>query len=154
MSMSTTPTRTGGRVIQGDTPYGKYEFHVERSGSGKRLRLVDDDGVEHGTGEIDICDIPAAEVTVIEQLKDGGCRRGCGQVKRRIHGAVSLAKAVLQIDRAPDRLIVQRREICRDCAHAIPCPGSAVRNCRCRLCNCVLGAKTSLAGETCPAGLW
>lgn len=73
MSISATPD--GGRVLRADTNLARYRFDVDRSASGKRLRLVDEHGVEHGSGEIDIRDIPVAEADAHERASG---RRRCG----------------------------------------------------------------------------
>lgn len=76
--MSIRPASDGGRVVCFDTAYGRGQFDVDRSASGKRLRLVDEHGVEHGSGEIDIRDVPVDQAAAIERA--AGRRRcgGCG----------------------------------------------------------------------------
>jgi hypothetical protein len=76
---------------------------------------------------------------------------GCGKI---IHGAAGLVKAATGIDRASDAEVERRRDICRSCPEAVPCVANVGRKCRCRLCGCLLRAKTAIASEQCPAGKW
>lgn len=69
-------------------------------------------------------------------------------------GAVGLTKAVIGLEQAPLPIIEERRGICRGCEHAKPCPLLPARKCTCSKCGCVLKAKTTLAGESCPIGKW
>lgn len=78
-----------------------------------------------------------------------GC--GCGKI---ITGATGLAKAVTGIDQAEKETIAQRREICRGCADAVPCPFSPNKKCLCGVCGCLLVAKTKLKKESCPKAKW
>ncbi len=76
--MSITATGDGGRLITGDTNLAAFRFDVSRSASGKRLRLVDEDGVDHGAATIDIRDIPPRELEAIERAAGHRGCRGCG----------------------------------------------------------------------------
>jgi hypothetical protein len=84
-----------------------------------------------------------------------GC---CGEV---IHGALSLAKCLAGKDAAPDDVVAQRRDACRNCDEATrnakyadrPSKGLTVAS-RCNKCGCSVWCKTMLAGEACPLGKW
>jgi hypothetical protein len=85
---------------------------------------------------------------------------GCG-CEKVIHGAVGLTKAALGVDAIPLEVMQARRDECRDCEHATrnPSPRYAVNKgltslSRCRKCDCLIAAKTKLAGERCPIGRW
>lgn len=79
-----------------------------------------------------------------------------------IHGAIGLAKVGLQlvgvnVDRADDATTSARRDACRACPHATRNPSPAYRPhtgltslSRCRLCECIISAKTRIASESCP----
>jgi hypothetical protein len=69
-------------------------------------------------------------------------------------GAVGLAMAATGIGRADAAVIATRRALCRDCPEAVPCAGVIGRKCQCRLCDCVIRAKTANADEKCPEGKW
>lgn len=55
---------------------------------------------------------------------------------------------------APAPVIADRRAVCRACPDAIPCQHNPAKFCVCRVCNCQLRIKTTLAAESCPAGKW
>jgi hypothetical protein len=76
---------------------------------------------------------------------------GCGSIA---HGAISIAKSMVGLDRAPEDVIESRRKTCRDCPEAEPCLVTLGKKCKCKLCGCLLTAKTSLASEVCPLGKW
>ena len=95
----------------------------------------------------------------------------CGQsgVAKAAAGAVGLAQAAavwacrelgVELDiAAPEAAVRERRLLCRDCDHrtrrASPrYRGVLTNRCRCKLCSCVIMAKTLLAGQDCPAGKW
>lgn len=86
-----------------------------------------------------------------------GCRL-CGKVA---HGAVGLAKAVLGVGKAPQAVVAERRNLCRACEHAtrnaaprFAATGGLTSLSRCKLCSCVIIAKTRNAEESCPDGRW
>jgi len=79
----------------------------------------------------------------------------CGKCAKKIAaGVVGLTKAALNIDRAPDDVIEQRRATCRACPFASPCTSNPLKFCTCMKCGCVLKAKTKIASESCPVGKW
>lgn len=91
-----------------------------------------------------------------------GCG-GCGDAVRTVaHGAAGLVKAGLQVagvpvDRVSDVELLRRRDACRQCPHATRNPERLNRTTRglttlskCKLCGCLIGAKTRLASERCP----
>jgi len=71
----------------------------------------------------------------------------CGPCKKA-------AKAILKLDQAPKNVIESRRDTCRTCEHAVPCPMMPEKKCLCGVCKCVLTLKTSLKDEKCPEGFW
>jgi hypothetical protein len=73
-------------------------------------------------------------------------RREEGRTKRWARGAKGLAKAALQMDKAPATLVHERRGICHACEH--------LRNGRCDICKCFILAKGRLLSEDCPKGKW
>ncbi len=77
-----------------------------------------------------------------------GC---CGTI---IGGVIGVTKAVMRIERPDDAIIESRRVHCRACEHANKCPHAPSKVCVCRKCNCLIKAKTAVAGESCPAGRW
>jgi hypothetical protein len=85
----------------------------------------------------------------------------CGCVQKIAHGAVQLTKAIVGIDRASSEIVEARRKECRSCPHASRHNNDAMSKAgwlsltsRCRLCDCFIAPKTSLASETCPEGKW
>jgi flavoprotein len=83
--------------------------------------------------------------------------------ERVVHGAVGLAKVAAQavglpVDQAPEMVIKARRDICRGCPNATlnaqrldrPSKGLTTAS-QCRVCGCLIAAKTRLASEKCPA---
>ncbi len=70
------------------------------------------------------------------------------QVRALNRSAVGLTKAALHIGRATDEAIASRREICAACPNAEDFAGGIVT--RCKLCRCILEAKTLNAGQKCP----
>lgn len=83
-----------------------------------------------------------------------GCSKCGSKAKSAIHGATGIMKASAGLDRADEAVIESRRSICRSCEHAMPCVSNVGRKCRCKLCGCLLRAKTALAHEKCPGGKW
>jgi len=81
----------------------------------------------------------------------------------RIHGVIGLTKALLHVDRPSLDVIRGRREVCASCHHAVNLSSAQLDRklqdwigvkTSCRVCNCVLLAKTAVASEKCPAGKW
>jgi hypothetical protein len=85
---------------------------------------------------------------------------GCGKV---VQGAVGLAKvaagkAGVKVLLAEVFEVRQRRDACRECEHAtrnqdrldLPTKGLTTFS-QCKLCGCLIAAKTLLADEQCPA---
>lgn len=77
--ISIKPHGNGGRVLSGDTDFGRWTVTFSASASGKSLRVVDADGVEVGTAKIVITH-PMPEGydmnTEADRMKQGGC---CGK---------------------------------------------------------------------------
>ena len=73
---------------------------------------------------------------------------------RLLHGAAGLTRAALGVDRAPEHVIAERRAACRRCPDAQPCDRIGRRVCSCKLCGCLISAKTALSSESCPADRW
>lgn len=71
-----------------------------------------------------------------------------------VHGAAGLAKAAMGINRADDATIAARTAICKSnaCGKATVSAEGNLKSCS--LCNCMLRAKLSLKGESCPIGKW
>jgi len=83
----------------------------------------------------------------------------CG--KTLLNGVVGLTKVATRTDIAPYNLIQQRRDICRHCDESTKNPKYINHKCRgltmfslCKQCNCIISAKSQLATEKCPLGLW
>lgn len=77
--MRIKPHGDGGRIITGDTPWGRWSITLGASASGKPLRIIDGNGVEVGTASVVITHPmpddhdPAQEAA---RMTQGGC---CGQ---------------------------------------------------------------------------
>jgi hypothetical protein len=69
-------------------------------------------------------------------------------VRTVLKGAVGLTKAALQVGRASEVVIRQRRAICAACPQATS--GSS-RMSRCQICTCFIHPKSATASERCPA---
>jgi hypothetical protein len=100
------------------------------------------------------CTVDGQDISV--HFRSGQCPLGkfvkqetsaAGQIA---HGAAGLAKAALGINRADDAAIARRQAICNACPEVIVTLG--IR--RCRVCRCVLAAKTANADEKCPLEKW
>lgn len=69
-----------------------------------------------------------------------------GRVGRWVKGATGLAKAALQIDKAPATIMHERRGICHQCEH--------LQSGRCDKCKCFILAKSRLLSQDCPLDKW
>jgi len=74
-----------------------------------------------------------------------------GGLHKLASGAAGLAKSAVGVDRAAETVIESRRAICNACPNARVTLGVFQQ---CGLCGCLTAAKTTLAGEECPAGKW
>lgn len=97
-----------------------------------------------------------------------GCDDGSGLLHAMAAigvGMFKVAKAILGADAAPKEVIEQRRAICRDCVHAVPCQFKPSKRCWCgpvwdgvwgkrETCGCNIEYKTMLASEQCPKLYW
>jgi hypothetical protein len=81
-----------------------------------------------------------------ELVKTYAAPRGMAKVA---HGAAGIAKAIVNADPVPDDVLAHRRATCEGCNQNT---GGVLP--LCRWCDCVLRAKTKLARESCPLGLW
>ena len=96
----------------------------------------------------------------------GGVLRDYARAGRRAaHGAKSVAKTSLGIDRLPDDQVQARLDVCRTCEHAVwRKDGTDVHTCGPMVqslkregkgtCGCVLGKKSLDRKEDCPFGYW
>lgn len=93
------------------------------------------------------------------------CRNCLSPARRLLHGARGATRALLGVHRAPAALIEQRRAICTQCPHAVPCSRAGRRPCWCgrlwdgirghhKTCGCSIPLKTVLRDESCPLGAW
>ena len=73
---------------------------------------------------------------------------GCTGCVRKV------VKSIVGMDIALPQIIESRREVCRSCEFAVPCPTNKKRKCLCSKCGCVLQLKTRLRDEKCPEGYW
>lgn len=79
--------------------------------------------------------------------------------RKLAHGAMGLGKVAaqeigLRVDLPEQATIAARREICRACDEARKTEGRLTAISTCSLCDCLIGAKTRVASEACPAGKW
>ena len=77
--MRIASSKSGGRAITGDTPYGKFSVTLARSADNKPLKIVDVDGNEVGEAHILFREPIPADTTPEQEkrrAKAGGC---CGQ---------------------------------------------------------------------------
>jgi len=51
--MTIKPTDNNGRIVEGDTPWGRYSFIVEHVAFSKSLRIIDDAGNVVGSARLD-----------------------------------------------------------------------------------------------------
>jgi hypothetical protein len=82
-----------------------------------------------------------------------------GTVAWVAHGALGLAKAVLGIAAADEKVRAQRTAICQACPHSAKHPTKRSANGLplvrfCEMCGCLLAAKIRVATERCCAGKW
>lgn len=94
------------------------------------------------------------------------CRKCPRSATYIAHGLTGAAKAVLGLDRAPQKLISHRRALCSECPHAVPCKRGTVSDpCWCGklwdglrshspACGCSIPLKTRLKSEHCPLNIW
>ena len=76
-------------------------------------------------------------------------------------GLIGLGKVALGIGLDEPDTIRHRRDLCRECPEAMrredwadrPSRGLTTLS-RCKLCRCIIAAKTQVAAEKCPAGKW
>ena len=85
--------------------------------------------------------------------------QGCKGVSMVVHGVQGLAKAALRIDATPPTERENRLGKCRDCEHSTKHPTRKAADGKplvrwCKLCKCLLTAKTKVASEACPDGRW
>lgn len=79
----------------------------------------------------------------------------CSRIAQGVSGLTRAAVAAVTGAGAADaHEIERRRSLCRECHHAIPCAHDPERKCVCKLCGCLLRAKTMLTDQSCPAGKW
>ncbi len=76
-------------------------------------------------------------------------------------GIKGLSKAAVNADPAPADTVQLRRERCAACDYATGKKKTHIAGyevlsptSRCRLCKCLVSAKTKLRGESCPIGSW
>lgn len=81
--------------------------------------------------------------------------------KKVVRGAGSLLQAAVHLDPAPAEVVQARRDLCRVCEFATRNKHAQFAQftglttlSRCRKCDCFIGAKTSLASQSCPIGRW
>ena len=91
-----------------------------------------------------------------------GC---CDQMKAKAgllkRGVIGLGRVALRIGIASPSVIGDRRDLCRVCPEATrrddwqdrPSQGLTTMS-KCKLCRCIIAAKTQLKSEKCPAGKW
>ena len=69
-----------------------------------------------------------------------------------LRGALGITKATLGIMKAPDDVVARRRGICAMCEYQTIASNKNLggRIARCKLCKCIVKAKTLLKNENCP----
>jgi hypothetical protein len=85
----------------------------------------------------------------------------CGTCGKIASGAIGLTKFALGADAASAEVTLRRRDICRECPQATRNESRMDRTTKgltsfssCRVCSCIIAAKTALASERCPEGKW
>ena len=76
------------------------------------------------------------------------------KIKRVLRGASGLSQSVLSINIAPDKIIEERREICRNCEYAVSPKSKPDKKVKCSLCGCLINHKIRLRKEKCPDKRW
>ena len=82
-------------------------------------------------------------------------------MKQAVHGIKSLVSLVDVSNYAPEEVIKQRRDKCRECPEAtknekyIDRPSKGLTNrSQCKQCACLIYLKTMIQTEKCPQSLW
>ena len=70
-----------------------------------------------------------------------------------VKGVVGLTKVTLGIDKADDKTIQTRTDICLVCA-ALNRRGTTINGYKCKLCGCWITKKVKLSKQSCPLGKW
>ena len=123
------PTPDGGRVIKGDTPWGKYCF----------VMGLNDKLVSHEYEKRD-----PLEGQPPPPKKEGCCKKLT--LAEKAHGAWKLNKAVDGYCDVSDEVLERRKAICN------ACPRNDIG--RCQVCGCFLYGKIRSAVEDCPDDKW
>lgn len=78
-----------------------------------------------------------------------------------VRGVTGLGRAAVNADPAGEDTVQTRRERCAACQYATATRSTSIEGykvlspaSRCKLCKCLVSAKTKLAKERCPIGSW
>lgn len=124
--MRVQPTKDGGRVVEGDTPY-------------LRFRVVD--------GVVEVWEPREPETAESDRVT---WREAAGRV---VHGAAGLVKLTIGADAASRDVVAARVQVCDACPELTDqrrC-GSLLKK---TTCGCYVDAKARIASERCPLGKW